>query len=122
MPGRGAALGSPDKVVDGIAMTRDFLSILYGSVQDSVAKGASLKQAYDAARAAMDPKFSSFAIYQHCMPFNVARAYDEAKGLDWPAIWTAERDREMWPRCRGDAVAPLGTRCTLRRQNREGQW
>jgi glyoxylase-like metal-dependent hydrolase (beta-lactamase superfamily II) len=101
VPGRGAALGSPDKVVDGIAMTRDFLATLYGSVQDSVAKGASLKRAYDAARATMDPKFSSFAIYQHCMPFNVARAYDEAKGVDWPAIWTAERDREMWAALQG---------------------
>jgi hypothetical protein len=49
----------------------------------------------------MDPKFSSFAIYEHCMPFNVARAYDEAKGLDHPAIWTAERDRAMWAQLRG---------------------
>ncbi len=30
------------------------------------------------------------------MPFNVSRAYDEAKGLDRPRIWTAERDLEMW--------------------------
>ena len=27
------------------------------------------------------------------MPFDVSRAYDEAKGLDHPRIWTAERDR-----------------------------
>ena len=25
-----------------------------------------------------------------------SRAYDEAKGLDHPRIWTAERDIEMW--------------------------
>ena len=30
------------------------------------------------------------------VPFNVSRAYDEAKGLDHPRIWTAERDMEMW--------------------------
>jgi hypothetical protein len=30
------------------------------------------------------------------MPFNVARAYDEAKGIGHPVIWTAERDRDMW--------------------------
>ena len=41
-------------------------------------------------------KFGSFAIYEHCLPFNVARAYDEASGIDDPVIWTAERDREMW--------------------------
>ena len=96
VPGRGAALASPGKVAEGIAMTRDFLSTLYGSVKRSVAAGASLKQAFAAARAVMDPKFADFAIYEHCLPFNVARAYDEARGIDHPVIWTAARDREMW--------------------------
>ena len=43
-----------------------------------------------------DPKFKDFAIYEHCLPFNVARAYDEARGIDTPRIWTAERDVAMW--------------------------
>jgi glyoxylase-like metal-dependent hydrolase (beta-lactamase superfamily II) len=101
VPGRGAALPDPRMVDEGICMTRDFLSTLYGSVKDSVARGHSLKQAFDAARVVMDPKFSSFAIYEHCLPFNVSRAYDEAKGIDWPVIWTAERDREMWAALQG---------------------
>jgi glyoxylase-like metal-dependent hydrolase (beta-lactamase superfamily II) len=101
VPGRGAALATPDKVRDGIAMTRDFLSTLYGAVSDSARQGQSLKQAFDAARKVMDPKFSSFAIYEHCLPFNVSRAYDEARGIDWPVIWTAERDREMWAALQG---------------------
>ena len=101
VPGRGAALASADKVAEGIAMTRDFLSTLYGSAAASAARGASLKEAFAAARQAMDPKFSTFAIYEHCLPFNVARAYDEAKGIAWPAIWTAERDREMWASLQG---------------------
>jgi glyoxylase-like metal-dependent hydrolase (beta-lactamase superfamily II) len=96
VPGRGAALATPEKVAEGITLTRDFLATLYGSVQVSVANGQSLKQAYGAVRAVMDPKFSSYAIYEHCMPFNVSRAYDEARGIDHPVIWTAERDREMW--------------------------
>ena len=58
--------------------------------------GGSLKEAWDACRAACDPKFSSYAIYEHSLPFNVARAYDEALGVDTPRIWTAERDRAMW--------------------------
>jgi hypothetical protein len=101
VPGRGAALDNPQVVVDGIAMTRDFLSTLFGSVSDSVAKGRSLKEAFDAAREVMDPKFGSFAIYEHCLPFNVSRAYDEARGIEWPVIWTAERDREMWAALQG---------------------
>jgi glyoxylase-like metal-dependent hydrolase (beta-lactamase superfamily II) len=101
VPGRGAALTTRDLVSEGIALTRDFLQTLYGSVQASVAAGSSLKQAFDAAREVMDPKFSSFAIYEHCLPFNVSRAYDEARGIEWPVIWTAERDREMWAALNG---------------------
>ncbi|BAT61137.1 beta-lactamase IMP-1 precursor [Variibacter gotjawalensis] len=101
VPGRGAPLTDAKQVNDGIAMTRDFLSTLYGSVQDSVKKNYTLKQAFDACKAVMDPKFGKFAIYEHCMPFNVSRAYDEAKGTAWPVIWTAERDREMWAALQG---------------------
>ena len=101
VPGRGAALTDPKMVADGIAMTSDFLTTLYGTVSEQVAKGHSLKQTFDATKAAMDPKFSSYAIYEHCMPFNVSRAYDEARGIEWPQIWTAERDREMWAALQG---------------------
>ncbi len=101
VPGRGAALATADKVRDGIEMTRDFLSTLFHSVKESVARDRSLKEAFAAARAVMDPKFSTFAIYEHCLPFNVARAYDEARGIDWPVVWTAERDREMWAALQG---------------------
>ena len=101
VPGRGAALATPDKVRDGIDGTREFLSALYDSAKTSVAKGLSLKDTFAATKQVMDPKFSSYAIYEHCMPFNVARAYDEAKGVDHPVIWTAERDREMWAALQG---------------------
>ena len=60
------------------------------------ARGGSLKDAWDAVREECDPKFADYAIYEHCLPFNVARAFDEAKGIDTPRIWTAERDLEMW--------------------------
>ncbi len=101
VPGRGGAFTTPQMVADGIAATGDFLATLYGSVSESVAKGRSLKDAFDFARLAMDPKFKSFAIYEHCLPFSVVRAFDEARGIEWPAIWTAERDREMWAALQG---------------------
>jgi hypothetical protein len=88
-------------VAEGIALTSDFIATLYGSVSESVAKGRSLKDAFDFARLAMDPKFKTFGLYEHCLPFNVARAYDEARGIEWPVIWTAERDREMWTALQG---------------------
>ena len=65
------------------------------------ARGGSLKEAWDAVRAACDPKFKDYAIYEHCLPFNVARAYDEARGIDHPRIWTAQRDLDMWAALQG---------------------
>jgi hypothetical protein len=47
-------------------------------------------------RSVMDPKFGHVFIYEHCLPFDVTRAYDEASGIRDPRIWTAERDRQMW--------------------------
>jgi glyoxylase-like metal-dependent hydrolase (beta-lactamase superfamily II) len=95
-PGRGDALNGQATVREALAMTRDFVTTLYGVAEMSVAKGRALKETYAAIREAMDPKFGSFAIYEHCLPFNVSRAYDEASGIDDPVIWTAERDRKMW--------------------------
>jgi glyoxylase-like metal-dependent hydrolase (beta-lactamase superfamily II) len=101
VPGRGDALVGEATVREAIAMTRDFVQTLYGAAELSVAKGRSLPETFQATREVMDPKFSSFAIYEHCQPFNVARAYDEASGIDDPVIWTAERDREMWAALQG---------------------
>ena len=101
VPGRGAALTTPEMAAEGIALTSDFIATLYGSVSESVAKGRSLKDAFDFARLAMDPKFKTFWLYEHCLPFNVARACDEARGIEWPVIWTAARDRELWTALQG---------------------
>ena len=100
-PGRGDALKGLSTGREAIAMTRDFVTTLYGAAEVSVAKGRDLKQTMAAAREVMDPKFSNFAIYEHCLPFNVSRAFDEASGIDDPVIWTAERDQEMWAALQG---------------------
>jgi glyoxylase-like metal-dependent hydrolase (beta-lactamase superfamily II) len=101
VPGRGAPLTTPQAVAEAIGSTADFITTLYGSVQESVAKGRSLKDAFDFVRLAMDAKFKAWALYEHRLPFNVTRAYDEARGIEWPVIWTAERDREMWAALQG---------------------
>lgn len=96
VPGRGDALVGNATVNEAIAMTRAFVADLYGVAEMSVARGRNLKESMAATREVMDPKYASFAIYEHCLPFNVARAFDEANGVDDPIIWTAERDRQMW--------------------------
>lgn len=100
-PGRGDALVGRDAVHAAIESTRDFVDSTYRPAARVAARGGSLKEAWDAVRAECDPKFSTFAIYEHCLPFNVARAYDEARGIDTPRIWTAERDRQMWEALQG---------------------
>ena len=100
-PGRGDALVGRAMVEAGLAATADFVQSTYQPAAKVAAKGGSLKQAWDAVRAACDPKFRDFAIYEHCLPFNVARAYDEACGIDTPRVWTADRDRAMWDALQG---------------------
>ncbi|UDM53085.1 MBL fold metallo-hydrolase [Cupriavidus sp. MP-37] len=96
VPGRGPALTTPDEVKKGIAYTKDFVTTLFKSGQEAVAEKLDLKAAMAHTRRAMDPKFGHVFIYEHCLPFDVSRAYDEASGMRHPRIWTAQRDKEMW--------------------------
>ena len=95
-PGRGDALVGPKMVSKAIENTRDFLASTYAPAARIAARNGTLKEAWDAVRATCDPKFSDYAIYEHCLPFNVARAFDEARGIAHPRIWTDKRDIEMW--------------------------
>jgi glyoxylase-like metal-dependent hydrolase (beta-lactamase superfamily II) len=95
-PGRGTALVGKTMAETAIENTRDFVDSTYRPAARVAARNGSLKEAWDAVRAACDPKFSHYAIYEHCLPFNVARAYDEARGIETPRIWTAQRDLDMW--------------------------
>ena len=96
VPGRGPALDTPEKVKEGLAYTRAFVSTLYQSAQKAVAQNMDLKDTMALTREAMDPEFAQVYIYEHCLPFDVTRAHDEASGIRDPRIWTAERDQEMW--------------------------
>lgn len=100
-PGRGDALVGAEMVQAGLDATKDFVTSTYNAVAEVAARGGSLKDAMTACRAACDHKFGNYAIYEHCLPFNVARAYDEALGIENPRIWTAERDRDMWAALQG---------------------
>jgi hypothetical protein len=49
----------------------------------------------------MTPRFGTWPVFQHVLPFDVSRAYDELCGIEHPVVWTAERDRELWQILRG---------------------
>src|SRR5512134_3779692 len=96
VPGRGPALTTAAECRKAIRFTQDFVRGLYASAKRGVSARHSLKQVYAATRKRMDPVYGGYPIYEHCMPFDVSRAFDEARGLKHPRIWTAKRDVEMW--------------------------
>ncbi len=96
VPGRGAALQNEAQVAAGLEGTRGFISDVYAAVQAGAQAGRDLNTVYRETLQAVRPKYGHWVIFDHCMPFDVSRAYDEATAHREPRIWTAERDIEMW--------------------------
>ncbi len=96
VPGRGAALVGEAKVREGLAGTAAFIADMRTSVQAGIARGDDLNAVYKATFAALKPNYGHWVIFDHCMPFDVTRCYDELTQYPDPRIWTAERDVEMW--------------------------
>jgi glyoxylase-like metal-dependent hydrolase (beta-lactamase superfamily II) len=101
VPGRGAALTTPESVAQGLAGTRSFIADLHDSVKAGVAAGKELNAVYKDTYAAMKQKYGHWVIFDHCMPFDVTRCYDEVTQFRDPRIWTAQRDQEMWQTLEG---------------------
>jgi glyoxylase-like metal-dependent hydrolase (beta-lactamase superfamily II) len=101
VPGRGPALKGADRVKNGLDATRAFVSDLYASVKAGAAAGKDLKSVYRETYEKLKPAYGDWVIFDHCMPFDVTRAYDEATQYPHPRVWTAERDRQMWETLEG---------------------
>ena len=101
VPGRGAALTTPDAVARGLAGTRDFIADMWASVKTGVAAGHDLNAVYKQTFSKLQPKYGHWVIFNHCMPFDVTRCYDEATKYPDPRIWTAQRDKDMWQALEG---------------------
>ena len=96
VPGRGEAMKGSADVNKALDYTRLWVETLFRCGKEAAAANLDLKGAMQHTRKSMDPIFGQVFIYEHCLPFDVTRAFDEAKGIKNPRIWTAERDREMW--------------------------
>ncbi|MDZ4283452.1 MAG: MBL fold metallo-hydrolase [Hydrogenophaga sp.] len=96
VPGRGEAMKGNADVNKALDYTQRWVTTLFQAGKEAAAAGMDLKTAMAHTRKSMDPVFGHVFIYEHCLPFDVSRAYDEAKGIKNPRIWTAERDQEMW--------------------------
>jgi hypothetical protein len=96
VPGRGDALVTPEQVESGLKGTQDFITQMFESVRAAAAAGKPLRDVYKETYSKLKPTFGHWVIFDHCMPFDVSRAYDEATQYPDPRIWTAQRDKEMW--------------------------
>ena len=101
VPGRGPTLTTPTQVKAGLEGTRAFVSELYASVREGARAGRDLRTVYRETYERLKPKYGHWVIFDHCMPFDVTRAYDLATGYPDPRIWTAERDKQMWESLEG---------------------
>jgi glyoxylase-like metal-dependent hydrolase (beta-lactamase superfamily II) len=101
VPGRGAALVGQAQVQAGLAGTRDFIRDVWASVKAGADAGRDLRAVYEETFARLQPKYGHWVIFNHCMPFDVTRAYDEATSHVHPRVWTAERDIQMWKALEG---------------------
>ena len=101
VPGRGEALQTPEKVAQGLQDTRDFIVSMFGAVKAGRDAGQPLRDVYRSTYEILKPRFGHWVIFDHCLPFDVSRAYDEASGIRDPRIWTAQRDMDMWESLEG---------------------
>lgn len=95
VPGCGRPIIGFEEVLDVVRENSQFVEMLRDTASACVDSGLGLKDTYLAVGDAMAPRYSAFADYERHMPINVARAYDEALGLDLPQIWTAERKQDL---------------------------
>ena len=71
------------------------LTILRNTVRAAVLREANIAETYHDVESALTPRFGAWAIFKHCLPFNVQRMYDELSGAR-PRIWTETRDAALW--------------------------
>lgn len=87
---RGAA------VATAIEDTRAFVRTTLDGTAEVRDRGGTLREAFERVHAQLAPRYAGFPIFEHTMPFNVQRTWDELDGVEHPRIWTAERDRLVW--------------------------
>jgi len=101
VPGRGPALVGEAQVAAGLKATGQFIADVRASVEAGVAAGKDLNAVYKDTFARLKTRYGHWVIFDHCMPFDVTRCFDEVTQYADPRVWTAERDRQMWETLEG---------------------
>src|SRR3954464_10983629 len=86
VPGRGEAMKGNAAVNKALDYTKRWVETLFKAAKEAPAKGLDQKASMELARKSMDPVFGHVFIYAHCLPFDVSRADDQARGINNPRI------------------------------------
>ena len=87
--GRGAVTHGEPRRPSAIGQTRHFLQVMLREVDGVRRRGGTLKEAFDATHAALVDRYGQWPIFEHCLPFDVSRLWDELSGIERPRIWTS---------------------------------
>ena len=102
MPGRGAALTTPQQVQAGLAGTRAFIAELYAAVKAGAAAGKDLRSVYKRNLRRAEAEVRPLGDLR---PLHAVRRVARLRRRDAvhadPRIWTAQRDIEMWQALEG---------------------
>ena len=108
VPGRGAALTTPEQVQQALAGTKAFIEDVRAAAGEGVRAGQGLRAVYKQTYARLQPKYGRWVIFDHCMPFDVTRCYDERIPIraSGPPSATARCGRPWRAEHRAGCVAP----------------
>ncbi|MHA7773307.1 MBL fold metallo-hydrolase [Roseibium sp. M-1] len=96
VPGRGKAAIGVQAVAEAVETTRDFVITLRDAAAACVEQSLGLKDTFQTVHDALAPHYGAKADFDFQLPVSVARAYDEALGLDQPQVWTEERIADLY--------------------------
>lgn len=100
--GRGPVAKTVANTDAAIEQTRHFIQSMIEEVEKVHKRGGSLKEAFEATHNKLNAEYGHWPIFEHCLPFDVKRVWDECSKIDWPVIWTDKLDKEIWAELQGD--------------------
>ncbi|NVK34985.1 MAG: MBL fold metallo-hydrolase [Rhodobacteraceae bacterium] len=95
VPGMGESSFGLKGVAGRLMDCAKYIAILADVSAESASRGNSIKRTLEMATEALEPIYGQRAFFHDYLPRNVARAYDEAHGLELPQVWTIDRERDL---------------------------
>lgn len=92
MPGQGYPVIGEAACLEAMNAMQGFMIDLAGRTAVHVDAPAPLGGFYPEVYDRMAERYGDLGMFEHCMPYDVSRAFDELSGHDDPLVWTRARD------------------------------